>query len=144
MTIGEYLKNKRNEKGLSLRQLASAIDVSHTNISDIEKGVIKKESTILKIISALNLTDDEKKIALKLLLVESTPKDLQDDIFSLKERLIIQNNSNKGDIVVGNNTKTYFNSNQDELNLEGLSEEEILMVKNYIAFLKSQKNIPLK
>lgn len=138
MTIGEYLKEKRNEKGLSLRQLAYKIKLSHTSISDIEKGVIKKESSILKIISALNLTNPEKERALQLLVEELTPKDLQDDVLDLKKALIIQNNSNAGDIMVGSTKKIYTSIDED---LKGLNEDEIQLVRNYIAFLKSQKII---
>lgn len=106
MTIGEYLKEKRNEKGLSLRQLAYKIKLSHTSISDIEKGVIKKESSILKIISALNLTNPEKEKALQLLVEELTPADLQDDVLDYKKALIVQNNSNAGDILIGSTKKS--------------------------------------
>ncbi|WP_270445696.1 helix-turn-helix domain-containing protein [Fusobacterium varium] len=136
MTIGEYLKEKRNEKGLSLRQLAYKINLSHTSISDIEKGVIKKESSILKIISALNLTNSEKEKALQLLIEEITPKDLQDDVLDLKKALIIHNNSNAGDIMVGSTKSIYTSIDED---LKGLTEDEIQQVKTYIAFIKSQK-----
>ena len=37
-TFGEFLKEKRMEKGASYRDLAKAIDVSAPYISDIEKG----------------------------------------------------------------------------------------------------------
>ncbi len=138
MTIGEYLKEKRNEKGLSLRQLAYKIKLSHTSISDIEKGVIKKESSILKIISALNLTNPEKEKALQLLVEELTPADLQDDVLDYKKALIVQNNSNAGDILIGSTKKISTSIDED---LKGLNEDEIQLVKNYISFLKSQKII---
>jgi len=38
MTIGEYLKNLRLERGLSQRGLALKMNVSNASISDIEKG----------------------------------------------------------------------------------------------------------
>lgn len=138
MTIGEFLKEKRNEKGLSLRQLAYKIKLSHTSISDIEKGVIKKESSILKIISALNLTNSEKEKALQLMVEELTPKDLQGDVLGLKKALIIKNNSNAGDIMVGNIKKVCTSIDEE---LKGLNDDEIQLVKNYITFLKSQKII---
>lgn len=46
MTAGEYVKEKRKELKISLRQLAYKIDMSHTNISDFEKGFIKKRNLI--------------------------------------------------------------------------------------------------
>lgn len=137
MTVGEYLKQKRIEKGLSLRQLAYKINLSHTNISDIEKGVIKKESSILRILGALNLSAQENEKALELLVKDTTPEGLQDDVFNLKKSLIIKNNSNNGNIIVGNNNNNTVASVDEEL--KGLSEAEIQLVKNYIAFLKSQK-----
>ncbi len=37
-TIGEYVRELRNEKGLTLRELADALDVDVTYISKIELG----------------------------------------------------------------------------------------------------------
>lgn len=139
MFIGEYLKKKRKEKNLSLRQLAYKVNLSHTNISDIEKGNVKKEESILKIIAALNLKDNEKLEALKLLVDENTPQDLKEEVLEMKKGLIIQNNNNNGDILVGSNKKIYVNSIKDEINLDGLNDKEIELVKNYIIFLKEQK-----
>ncbi len=36
--IGEFLKEKRNQAGLSLRQASRLSGVSHTHIRDIEQG----------------------------------------------------------------------------------------------------------
>lgn len=38
MNFGEYIKKKRLEKGISLRQLAGKIGISPSYMSDIEKG----------------------------------------------------------------------------------------------------------
>lgn len=141
MTIGEFLKIKRKEKGLSLRQVAYKINVSHTNVADTEKGIIKKESTILKIMSALNLTPEEKEEALRLLIEEIAPKDLQNEMLALKKGLVIQNNSNMGNITVGSNIKISPNTNNLILNLDGLTDEQIEEVKKYIEFLKVQNKI---
>lgn len=138
MTIGEFLRKKREEKDISLRQLSYKIKLSHTNIADIEKGTVKKESSILKIIAGLGLNDEEKMTALELMVNSDTPKDLRDDVLNLKKALIIQNNSNAGDIMVGSTKKIYTSIDED---LKGLSEDEIQLVRNYIAFLKSQKII---
>lgn len=136
MTIGEFLRKKREEKDISLRQLSYKIKLSHTNIADIEKGTVKKESSILKIIAGLGLNDEEKMTALELMVNSDTPKDLRDDVLNLKKALIIQNNSNAGDIMVGSTKKIYTSIDED---LKGLSEDEIQLVRNYIVFLKSQK-----
>lgn len=136
MTIGEFLKKKRAEKNLSLRQLAYKVNLSHTNISDIEKGNVKKEESILKIIAALNLTNLEKEEALKLLINDTTPEELRDEVLNMKKGLIIQGNSNNGDIMVGSIKKIHTSIDED---LKGLDESEIQQVKTYIAFLKSQK-----
>lgn len=138
MTIGEFLRKKREEKDISLRQLSYKIKLSHTNIADIEKGTVKKESSILKIIAGLGLNDEEKMTALELMVNSDTPKDLRDDVLNLKKALIIQNNSNAGDIMVGSTKKIYTSIDED---LKGLSEDEIQLVRNYIVFLKSQKII---
>lgn len=37
-TIGEYIKNKRKEKGLSLRELARITGISHPYLSQLENG----------------------------------------------------------------------------------------------------------
>ncbi len=139
MTIGEFLKEKRKEKGLSLRQLAYKIKLSHTNIADIEKGVVKKESSILRILGGLNLTSEENEKALELLVKDTIPEELQDEVLALKKTLIIQNNHNNGDVVIGKNEKHYYNSTNDELDLSGLDEKDIEDVKKYIEFLKSKK-----
>ncbi|WP_304681503.1 helix-turn-helix domain-containing protein [uncultured Clostridium sp.] len=38
MKFGEYIKDKRLEKGISLRELASRVGISPSYMSDIEKG----------------------------------------------------------------------------------------------------------
>ena len=40
MSSGEYLKNKRCEKGISQRELARMLDMSNTHISNLEKSAI--------------------------------------------------------------------------------------------------------
>lgn len=136
MTIGEFLRKKRKEKGFSLRQLSYKVGVSHTNIADVEKGIVNKEWTILKIIAGLGLDEKEKQMALKLIEKDDVPENLKDELFDLKKALVIQNNSNIGDIVVGKNEKNYINT---DIDLSGLDELDIQNIKNYIAFLKTQK-----
>lgn len=152
MKAGEYLHLKRKEKKLSLRQVAYKTGLSHTYISDIEKGnLIGTNETHEKLISGLNFTDDEKNFFYNLLIEDNTlPHFIAEKIKSskkeiekleaenqeLKEQIIIQHNSNAGDIMVGSTKNTYTSIDED---LRGLNDDEIQLVKNYIAFLKSQK-----
>lgn len=49
--LGKLVKNKRLEAGLSLRQLAKLVGVSHTEIARIESG--ERECPSLKILTSL-------------------------------------------------------------------------------------------
>ena len=55
--IGTIFKNKRNEKGISIRELAKLAKVSHTTICDLENGNTKnhKDETILKLANILEI-----------------------------------------------------------------------------------------
>ena len=88
MTVGERLKNRRKEKKISLRHLAYKVGFSHTNIADIEKGVVKKIDSIKKIMDALEISEDEKKELLLKLDYEKSPE-------SIKKKLDEKNNINE-------------------------------------------------
>lgn len=156
MKNGEFLKEKRLEKKLSLRQLAYKTGLSHTYISDIEKGnLIGTTETHEKIMSALNFTNNERETFYNLLLEDETfpkyvyekLKNSQDEIemlktenIKLKQQITVSNNNNVGNISVGNvNVST--NGNNSAISLEGLSPEQIEEVKKYIEFLKVQNKI---
>lgn len=152
MKAGEYIKIKRREKNMSLRQVAYKTGLSHTYISDIEKGnLIGTTETHEKIISGLNFTAEEKKAFYNLLIedralpkyiiekLNATEKEiklLKNENKKLKDQIIIKNNNNIGDIMVGSTKNIYTSIDED---LKGLNENEIQLVKNYIAFLKNQK-----
>ena len=154
MKIGEFLKEKRLEKNLSLRQVAYKTGLSHTYISDIEKGnLLGTNETQEKIMIALNFTEEEKNFFYSLLIEDdSIPnfitekmnkfeieiEKLKKENKKLKEQIIIKNNNNIGDIMVGS-TKNICTSFDEEI--KGLNDDEIQLVKNYIAFLKTQKII---
>ena len=61
--LGDYIKNYREARNLSLREFAKLADVSHTHIDSIEKGndfrtgkpVRITNETIQKLASALNV-----------------------------------------------------------------------------------------
>ena len=58
--LGKRVKAKREEKGLSLRQLAALCDTEHAKISAIEGGKLNfRFSTIIKIASGLETPLDE-------------------------------------------------------------------------------------
>ncbi|WP_227764994.1 helix-turn-helix domain-containing protein [Zhaonella formicivorans] len=59
--LGDYIKAKRESKGLSKRALADAANISHTEIHRIEKGQRKNPSVpVLKsIAAALNIPSEE-------------------------------------------------------------------------------------
>lgn len=54
------LKLLRSKKGLSQQELADAVGISRKQVSDYEVGAAKpRQATYLKILSALNVSDDE-------------------------------------------------------------------------------------
>ncbi|WP_448821258.1 XRE family transcriptional regulator [Cetobacterium sp.] len=77
MTVGERLKNRRKEKKMSLRHLAYKVGFSHTNIADIEKGIVKKIDSIKKIMNALDFSEEEKKELLLKLDYEKSPDSIK-------------------------------------------------------------------
>lgn len=164
MKVGEYLKLKRQEKNLSLRQIAYKTGLSHTYISDIEKGnLVGTNETHEKIITGLNFTEDEKNFFYTLLMqdknipvfitekidkLESEIKELKIENEKLRKNNII-NNSNTGNIVVGNSSVNSHNSNSNidsnnislnsEIDLSGLTDNEIQQLKVFLDFLKSKR-----
>jgi len=59
--FGEYVKEKRLEKGINLRKLAEILDIVPAYMSDIEKGrrYPPDKDKIYKIAEALSLTESE-------------------------------------------------------------------------------------
>lgn len=146
MTSGKLLKKIRTEQNLSLRALSLLSGVSHMQISDLENGVnFGTVEKIEKILNALKLDNEIKQKYYSLRDFEKTPLSIKKEIENLKKEIaklqnncVIKNNSNAGDIMVGSTKKIYTSIDED---LKGLSEDEIQLVRNYIAFLKSQKII---
>ena len=144
MTSGELLKRIRKEQNLSLRAVSLLSGVSHTQISDLENnvnfGTIEK---IEKILNSLHVSESLREQYYTLRDLERTPESVKEELTKLRKEIkdlknscIIKNNSNTGDILVGSTKKIYTSIDED---LKGLSEDEIQLVKNYIAFLKAQK-----
>ncbi len=64
MNFGEFIKQKRIEKGLNLRRLAELIDIAPSYLSDIEKGKRNSPSSdkMGKLVEILELTENEVSI----------------------------------------------------------------------------------
>lgn len=66
-SLGEYVKKRRQDMGMSLREFASLCKISHTHIDSIEKGydvrsgreVNPTSSTLKKLASALGVSEKE-------------------------------------------------------------------------------------
>lgn len=75
--FGVYLCSKRIEKGLSLRELSEAIDISHVYLFNIECG--KKpppnDTALIKMALCLKLNNDEKDLFFD---IAATTKQLSD------------------------------------------------------------------
>jgi transcriptional regulator with XRE-family HTH domain len=70
MTIGERIKKQRNEKGFSLRELASKVELSASFLSQIEQGKaspsienLKKIANCLEVRVSYLIEDEDEKIA---------------------------------------------------------------------------------
>lgn len=61
MNFGEFIKQKRTEKGLNLRKLAELMDIAPAYLSDIEKGKRNSPSSekMAKLAELLDLTEEE-------------------------------------------------------------------------------------
>ncbi len=61
LPFGEYIKQKREEKGISLRGLAEKIQISPAYLCDIEKGNRQPPAKFLKIFAAeLGILEDDE------------------------------------------------------------------------------------
>lgn len=59
ITLGEWLKDARAKRGLSLRKLAELSSVSHTTIDKIERGGGARDDTLTLLAGALAETPQE-------------------------------------------------------------------------------------
>lgn len=111
MSLGEFIKEKRNLKNWSQRDLAAKSGVSNAEISRIESGKRKEpSSSVLKdIASALDVPVEDL----------------------LQQAGVISDSSTA-------TTQSSFESSA-YVSVDDLSEDEIEDVMKYIAFLKSQR-----
>ena len=61
MNFGEFIKQKRLEKGINLRKLAELLEIAPSYLSDIEKGKRNSPSSdkMEKLVMVLELTEEE-------------------------------------------------------------------------------------
>ena len=83
MTFGEYLKQKRLDKEITLRGFAKLVDISPVYLCDLEKGIKAAPSmeVMQKMVSKLALNKEESERFYDLAALEQTaknpiPKDL--------------------------------------------------------------------
>ncbi len=62
--FGIYLTQKRQEKGFTLRELASLVNISHTYLFNIENGLKSppNDKLLLELADALDLSENAKRI----------------------------------------------------------------------------------
>ncbi|WLD76512.1 helix-turn-helix transcriptional regulator [Mogibacterium neglectum] len=108
--LGTYIKEKRTEKGLSIRRLAELADISHTEVKRIEDGLRKQTSpqVLRSIASALGVPYEDLMTAAGYIDEPATETESGTVAAGIKDT-------------------------------EDLSQEEIDQVNQYIAFLKSQR-----
>ena len=71
--FGDYISNKRREKGVTLRTMAKDLSISVSYLSDLEQGnkmppnssSDKYKDLINKIMDYLNMNEDDKQLCLK-------------------------------------------------------------------------------
>lgn len=66
--LGKFIDNKRQEKEISLRELARQAKMTASYMSDIINGnrVPQKETTLMQIVQALSLNEDDTKRMMEL------------------------------------------------------------------------------
>lgn len=94
MTFGEYLKQKRLDKEITLRGFAKLVDISPVYLCDLEKGrkAAPSMEVMQKMVSKLALNKDESERFYDLAALEQTaknpiPKDL--NAFLKDNRVIV-------------------------------------------------------
>lgn len=111
MTSGLFLRELRENKGFSLRQISIKSGVSHTQIADIEKRInYGTKDKLDKILIALEATIGEIEYFYNIQDYEKTPENIKKRLNECENKLNIANNSNNGPIIVGNQNYTYGNN----------------------------------
>ncbi|WP_207710169.1 helix-turn-helix domain-containing protein [Clostridium chromiireducens] len=85
MTFGEFVKERRKEKDISLRSLASRLNISPSYMSDMEKGRRNAYKDLNKLFSALELVSDDDRDTLYKLAADTRDTIPEDVILKIKE-----------------------------------------------------------
>lgn len=87
--IGTIIRNKRNEKGISIRELARLTNISHTTICDLENGNTKthKIETLMKIANILGIDLNELNKNVKTIYMD-VPKDYSISIKKISDNCV--------------------------------------------------------
>lgn len=102
MTIGEKLKKSRNEKGMSLRELATKVDLSASFLSQIEQGKaspsienLKKIANTLDVRVSYLIEDEDEEIRNIQYNKESEMRYLESKGSNIKMALLMPTNKEK-------------------------------------------------
>jgi len=132
--LGDFIKKKRELSGFGLNQISLKGGISKALWSRLENAKLSKINPFLlqKVGRALNIDYKELYKIVGFL----------DKNEIIKDSFIVQQNSHTGDIIVGNNsTQKVITNTASNLDLVGLSPEQIEEVRKYIEFLKVQNKI---
>lgn len=90
--LGEFIQQKRAEKKLSLRDVAVAAEISPSQLSKLERGLVKTPSndTLVKIAYALNVDKDDLLALAGKIDIPSVTLNYDKDFFDKLARLSIE------------------------------------------------------
>ncbi|MFK4784758.1 helix-turn-helix domain-containing protein [Fusobacterium sp. MFO224] len=121
MESGFYLRELRNNKKFSLRSLSIKSGVSHTQISDLEKGInFGTVEKLEKILKALGATEEQKMKFYYLRDYEKTPETIKKELNEYKS-IPLEILKNRAEHLTEK--------------LKKLSVEELTKLEEYIDFL---------
>ena len=131
MSLGSYIKEKREERHMSQRDLATACALSNAEISRIETGLRKQPSpkVIKQIADALHVPVSD-------LLIEAGILERGTDV--------IMESSNDNDTPLVTSPDFHVSEQYKDIpyiTVDDLTEEEIEDVKKYILFIKSKRTL---
>lgn len=135
MKLGEFIKKKRQEQGLTLRELAKRVDLSHSYISQIENGFDPRSGkpitptidTIEKLSIGLGLSFKEVLVELGYLKVSDKVEDIIEREPNIRTKVLEKDGQEVKILEAANNT--------------GLTADEIAEYLNNLSkYIKKQHN----
>ena len=130
--LGSYVREKRNEKGMSQRELANASGISNADISRLESGKRKASSpAVLKAIAkALNVPVET--LLEKAGIIEEGKQHVDKALEEIGDMPV----SSVGQSSVQQNRSI---EEQTFISVSDLTDDEIADIKKYIEFIKSKR-----